>query len=96
MSNYVVHTDKQIHTLWEALENNRKKRRLENFKKWLNSDIYHESNSELKMKVKDILENLLFETKELLESYGHVIQDEKRLRDTVTSMIYKESENELR
>ena len=96
MSNYVINTDKQMHTLWEALENNRKKRRLENFKKWLDTDIYHESNLDLKMKVKDILENLFFETKELLESYGHVIQDEKRLRDTVASMIYKESENGLR
>ena len=95
MSNYVLHSDRQLHRLWEALENNRKKRRLENFKKWLNTDIYHESNLDLKMKVKDILENLLVETKELLKSYGHVIQDEKRLRDTVASMIYKESENGL-
>ena len=36
------------------------------------------------MKVKDIFENLLL--KQGIESYGHVIQDE-RLRDTVANMM---------
>lgn len=93
MSSCKYNCDTKLKRLLEALEESKKRHRVEKFNEWLKKIIYHEVNSDFKMNISDIIENLFYETKELINYYGHTISDEKRLRDSIASMIYKESEN---
>lgn len=75
--------------LLEKLEELKIKRRHEDFKLWLNSEIFLDSDKSIL--VKHVLEDLIENTVKICSEYGIKIINEKQLRDTVASMIYKES-----
>ena len=75
--------------LLEKLEELKIKRRHEDFKSWLNSEIFLDNDKSIL--VKHVLEDLVENTVKLCNEYGIKIINEKQLRDTVASMIYKES-----
>ena len=50
-----------------------------------------ERDDEISLKVKDVLENLIHDINIIMKEKGREIINQKQLRDTVASMIYKES-----
>ena len=71
-----------------------KKNDEKNFIEWLNKNIKlyeDERDDEISLKVKDVLENLIYDINVIMKEKGREILNQKQLRDTVASMIYKES-----
>ena len=92
--NYKV--DPKIKNLFNSLEELRQKEKNRKFKEWLNKKInffederdYHHDT-----RIYTILENLMDDINQIVNEKGRIITNEKRLRDMLASMIYKESEN---
>jgi len=86
--------DKKTNDLIKSLDNIRKKNNKRNFIEWLNKNIKlyeDERDDEISLKVKDVLENLIHDINIIMKEKGREIINQKQLRDTVASMIYKES-----
>jgi len=86
--------DKKTKDLIKSLDNIRKKNDKRNFIEWLNKNIKlyeNERDDEISLKVKDVLENLIHDINVIMKEKGREILNQKQLRDTVASMIYKES-----
>lgn len=86
--------DKKTNDLIKSLDNIRKKNNKRNFIEWLNKNIKlyeNERDDEISLKVKDVLENLIHDINVIMKEKGREILNQKQLRDTVASMIYKES-----
>jgi hypothetical protein len=86
--------DKKTNDLIKSLDNIRKKNDEKNFIEWLNKNIKlyeDERDDEISLKVKDVLENLIYDINVIMKEKGREILNQKQLRDTVASMIYKES-----
>lgn len=86
--------DKKTNDLFKSLDNIRKKNDEKNFIEWLNKNIKlyeDERDDDISLKVKDVLENLIHDINVIMKEKGREILNQKQLRDTVASMIYKES-----
>mgnify|MGYP003996943259 CR=1 FL=1 len=86
--------DKKTNDLIKSLDNIRKKNDEKNFIEWLNKNIKlyeDERDDEIALKVKDVLENLIYDINVIMKEKGREILNQKQLRDTVAYMIYKES-----
>lgn len=86
--------DKKTNDLFKSLDNIRKKNDEKNFIEWLNKNIKlyeDERDDDISLKVKDVLENLIHDINVIMKEKGIEILNQKQLRDTVASMIYKES-----
>lgn len=86
--------DKKTNDLIKSLDNIRKKNDKRKFIEWLNKNIKlyeNERDDEISLKVKDVLENLIHDINVIMKEKGREILNQKQLRDTVASMIYKES-----
>ena len=92
--NYKV--DPKTQNLFNSLERLKQKEKNRKFKEWLNKKInffederdYHHDT-----RIYTILENLMDDINQIVNEKGRIITNEKRLRDMLASMIYKESEN---
>ena len=92
--NYKV--DPKTQNLFNSLERLKQKEKNRKFKEWLNKKINFfedERDNDHDTKIYTILENLMDDINQIVNEKGRIITNEKRLRDMLASMIYKESEN---
>ena len=75
--------------LFFELEKLKKQQQKDDFVEWLNTDISYDKEECLL--IKDVLEMLIDEVNSIISSNKNTIINQKRLRDTIASMIYKES-----
>lgn len=86
--------DKKTKDLIKSLDNIRKKNENRNFRDWLNKNIKlygDERDDNISLTVTDVLEKLIHDIYVIVKEKGKEILNQKQLRDTVASMIYKES-----
>lgn len=84
-------TDNKMLNLFKNLEAMKEKHRKEDFKEWLNMNIYMDNEDKKFIQVKMVLELLYKDVKMIIENEGYAISNEKQLRDNIATMIYKES-----
>ncbi len=92
--NYKV--DPKTKNLFNSLEELRQKEKNRKFKEWLNKKINFfedERDENHDTRICTIIENLIEDINDIVEEKGRIITNKKRLRDTIASMIYKESGN---
>ena len=90
--NYKV--DTKTKNLLNSLEILRQKEKKHKFKEWLIKKINFfedERDYDHNTRVCDILENLMEDINQIVYEKGRIITNQKRLRDMVASMIYKEN-----
>tara|TARA_B100001063_G_C16758326_1_gene554436 strand:+ start:586 stop:918 length:333 start_codon:yes stop_codon:yes gene_type:complete len=86
--------DKKTSDLMNALEEMRENQKKRDFMEWLNLNLIiygDERDNERPICVKKVLKNLIDDINKIVEEKGRAITNKKRLRDTIASMIYKES-----
>lgn len=76
--------DKRHKDLFEGLAKIRQQNRKDKFQEWLNC------NNRDGFRVKDILNKMIRDIKNVLTTDGYIIKDEKAFRDYLASYIYNE------
>ena len=79
----------KIEALFKTLEKQKKQRQQEDFQEWLSTDISYDGEDPIY--VRDIIKSMLNEVSMIADGNKTKIVNEKRLRDLVASMLYKES-----
>ena len=81
--------DPKIESLFKTLEKQRENREKEGFQEWLVKDISYEGEEPIY--IRDIIKLMLHEVSMMADGNKTKLVNEKRLRDIVASMLYKES-----
>ena len=81
--------DPKTEALFKTLEKQRENREKEDFQEWLLKDISNDNEDPIY--IRDIIKLMLHEVSMMADGNKTKLVNEKRLRDMVASMLYKES-----
>lgn len=81
--------DPKTEALFKTLEQKRMQREKEEFQEWLVKDISYDGEDPIY--IGDIIKLMLYEVSMMTDGNKTKLVNEKRLRDMVASMLYKES-----
>ena len=81
--------DPKIESLFKTLEKQRRIREKQEFQEWLLKDISYDGEEPIY--IRDIIKSILDEVSMMTDGNKTKIVNKKRLRDTIASMLYKES-----